>query len=52
MIQLMNMIQKIISLFLLPPFKSIPVLIKVRVNDDSFHHFTALSLRGFDRCLE
>ena len=52
MIQLMNMIQKIISLFLLPPFKSIPVLIMVRVNDQSLYHFTSSSLRGLDRCFK
>ena len=52
MIQLINMIQKIISLFLLPPFKSTPVPAMVRVYDHSLYHFTGSSLGGLDRCLE
>ena len=52
MIQWINMIQKIILLFLLPFFKSTPVPTMVRVYDHSLYHFTGLSLRGLDRCLE
>jgi len=52
MIQLMEMIQRTISLFLLPFFKSNPVPAMVRVYDHSLCHFTGLSLRGLDRCLE
>jgi len=52
MIQLMEMIQRIISLFLLSLFKSTPVPIMVRVYDHSLYHLTGSSLRGLDRCLE
>jgi hypothetical protein len=52
MIQLMEMIQRIISLFLLSLFKSTPVPAMVRVYDHSLYHFTGSSLRGLDRCLE
>jgi hypothetical protein len=52
MIQLMEMIQRTISLFLLSFFKSNPVPAMVRVYDHSLYHFTGSSLRGLDRCLE
>jgi hypothetical protein len=48
----MEMIQRIISLFLLSLFKSTPVPAMVRVYDHSFYNFTGSSLRGLDRCLE